>query len=904
MWTKPKRKAGQKRWLNTRRPTFERLEKRELLAVMRLDVPSSEYEAFALDPMFASVGWLAGTGSEGWTVAGSGVLIAPDWVLTSAHVIMRGDFSGFSNMAFSLSTSIYTDPPHYVFADAWYPYPGYSDTRSGHGVDLGLIHLSQPILDVAPAVLFSGEDERGTLMYMAGYGQPGTYHTGLQPFDGIKRAGSNVAEKFGDDPPHTTAQNQYWMSAFTLYDLNYQPLEWQSSPGDSGGAWFADIDGQMRLVGINNGVYGDYGNGYSFALRTSLYNDWITTTIATHSPAPLGVTVAIADSQPAVVNHNPVHFTVTFSSPVLDFETGDAIVSSVPGDLVTTITPVGTDGTVYNVAVAGITGTGYVTLTVPAGSVTNAAGRTNTASVSLDAGVFYDLTLPEVSAQGLVTNNPAPTLVGTVADNHEVGSVTVVVAGQSVLAAINPDGTWSAVLASPIADGTHNVLVTARDVAGNSATATSVLVVDTVAPVATVNTLVTQTTTPTITGTAGDLTPTSGITSVLVGVAGNSYPALLDANTWSMTLPSALADGRYDVQVQVTDAAGNSSSVTSPGALIVDTRAPVMGGLAASVDAVLRGGQITLTASGVSDPGGQVARVEFYRADVLLGCDEDGTDGWSLTVAVLDWPLGEHALSAIAVDWCEARSDSVGVWVVVGREHPAVELGAVALFADRVRHVALHNDGAEVLTVRSVGPEAAFTISPVGGSAGGEAWTIAPGTSTMFAVSFAAATVGRHAAVVAMIGESDARLVPLGATVLGGWHNGGDVNGDGLVTPLDVLILINEINRDGARTLVPRTIADPGLPLFLDSNADGDVTAADVLAVINMLNWQFRTTSEGESPSPAPLEARDVDSALIELFASLPDETARNGAGRRFRASFPGGRSSLENDSRSGRLTL
>jgi hypothetical protein len=864
----------------TRRLRLEPLEQRDLLAIMLDGVPSSEYEAYAKTSTFDSVGWLAGTSNTaGWTVAGSAVLIDPYWVLTAGHVITGSDGSGYSNFAFSLSTSIYTEPPNYVFADAWFPHPDWvAGSRYGTGHDIGLIRLSQSIYDVAPAVLFAGEDQRNTLMHMAGYGDPGTYSTGLQPFDGLKRAGDNVTEGWGGEWPHIEIENQYWGARTNPYDPYLQPLEIMGSPGDSGGGWFAEIDGQMQLVGLYNGFLDDWGMGTSLAIRTSLYNDWITTTIAAYSPAPLGVTVAIADSQPAVVNHNPVHFTVTFSSPVLDFETGDAIVSGVPGELVTNITPVGSDGTVYNVAVAGITGTGYVTLTVPAGSVTNAAGRTNTASVSLDAGVFYDLTLPEVSAQGLVTNNPAPTLVGTVADNHEVESVTVVVAGQSVLAAINPDGTWSAVSASPIADGRHDVLVTARDVAGNSATATSVLVVDTVAPVGTVNTLVTQNTTPTITGTVGDLTPTSGITSVLVGVAGNSYPALLDANTWSMALPSALADGRYDVVLTVTDAAGNTSSVTSPGALIVDTRAPVMGGLAASVDAVLRGGQITLTASGVSDPGGEVARVEFYRADVLLGCDEDGTDGWSLTVAVLDWPLGEHALSAIAVDWCEGRSDSVGVWVVVGREHPAVELGAVALFADRVRHVALHNDGAEVLTVRSVGPEAAFTISPVGGSAGGEAWTIAPGTSTMFAVSFAAAAVGRHEAVVAMIGESDARLVPLGATVLGDWHNGGDVNGDGLVTPLDVLILINEINRDGARTLVPRTIADPGLPLFLDSNADGDLTAADVLAVINMLNWQFRPTSEGESPRPAPLEARDVDSALIELLA-LMDEPGRN-AGR------------------------
>jgi hypothetical protein len=860
----------------TRRLRLEPLEQRDLLAIMLDGVPSSEYEAYAKTSTFDSVGWLAGTSNTlGWTVAGSAVLIDPYWVLTAGHVITRLDGSGFLNFAFSLSTSIYNEPPNYVFADAWFPHPDWvADNSYGRGHDIGLIRLSQPIYDVAPAVLFAGEDQRNTLMHIAGYGQPGTLNTGLQPFDGLKRAGDNVTEGWGGVWPHDEFQSQFWGALTTPSDPRLQPLEYQTSPGDSGGGWFAEINGQMMLVGVTHGGLDYPGVGTSMAIRTSLYNDWITATIATHSPAPLGITVAIADTQPAVTNNDPLLFTVTFTSPVSDFQTGDAVASGAPGSLVTTITPVGTDETTYNVAVTGMTGSGAVVVTIPAGAATNAGGSTNAQAVS--TAVFYDVDAPVVLTDGLVvSNNSAQPIVGTVSDNYGVGTVMVLISGQNAAATVNADGTWSAVLPSALSDGTHHVAVIATDRAGNSATTSGVLVVDTLSPTGAVNTLVTTNPMPTLTGTVFDASPTSGITSVLVGVAGNSYPALLDANTWSMALPSALADGRYDVVLTVTDAAGNTSSVTSPGALIVDTRAPVMGGLAASVDAVLRGGQITLTASGVSDPGGQVARVEFYRADVLLGCDEDGTDGWSLTVAVLDWPLGEHALSAIAVDWCEARSDSVGVWVVVGREHPAVELGAVALFADRVRHVALHNDGAEVLTVRSVGPEAAFTLSPVGGSAGDEAWTIAPGTSTMFAVSFAAAAVGRHAAVVAMIGESDARLVPLGATALGEWHNGGDVNGDGLVTPLDVLILINEINRDGARTLVPRTIADPGLPLFLDSNADGDLTAADVLAVINMLNWQFRPTSEGESPRPAALEAKDVDSALIELLA-LMDEPGRN----------------------------
>jgi hypothetical protein len=36
------------------------------------------------------------------------------------------------------------------------------------------------------------------------------------------------------------------------------------------------------------------------------------------------------------------------------------------------------------------------------------------------------------------------------------------------------------------------------------------------------------------------------------------------------------------------------------------------------------------------------------------------------------------------------------------------------------------------------------------------------------------------------------------------------------------LVLINAINRNGVRTLPPRTLEQPGLPLFLDPDGDGD----------------------------------------------------------------------------------
>ncbi|MFP6671236.1 MAG: Ig-like domain-containing protein [Pirellulaceae bacterium] len=74
------------------------------------------------------------------------------------------------------------------------------------------------------------------------------------------------------------------------------------------------------------------------------------------------------------------------------------------------------------------------------------------------------------------------------------------------------------------------------------------------------------------------------------------------------------------------------------------------------------------------------------------------------------------------------------------------------------------------------------------------------------------------------------------------WHNSVnpyDVNGDGSVTPQDVLQIINTLNQDGSRLLT----TDRPLPLvspFYDVNRDGFVTPSDVLIIINHLNEKLK----------------------------------------------------------------
>ncbi len=92
-----------------------------------------------------------------------------------------------------------------------------------------------------------------------------------------------------------------------------------------------------------------------------------------------------------------------------------------------------------------------------------------------------------------------------------------------------------------------------------------------------------------------------------------------------------------------------------------------------------------------------------------------------------------------------------------------------------------------------------------------------------------------------------------------------DVNGDGVTSPLDALLIINRLNRLGAGPIVGPYVSGP----LLDTNADGWLSPLDALLVINELNQQ--------SATPAVPTARPAD-AQVETGAQgewrLPGELA------------------------------
>lgn len=106
-----------------------------------------------------------------------------------------------------------------------------------------------------------------------------------------------------------------------------------------------------------------------------------------------------------------------------------------------------------------------------------------------------------------------------------------------------------------------------------------------------------------------------------------------------------------------------------------------------------------------------------------------------------------------------------------------------------------------------------------------------------------------------------------------------DVNGDGQVTPLDVLILVNLLNRQGYQLGGGGSGGGAGEPenaLYPDVNGDNQLSPLDVLLIVNYLNGHRDSLSgEGEMPSPIVVQR----SALV-YGPQLPNGFDRDKAER------------------------
>ena len=185
-----------------------------------------------------------------------------------------------------------------------------------------------------------------------------------------------------------------------------------------------------------------------------------------------------------------------------------------------------------------------------------------------------DVTDPVVTVNALTTADNTPTLTGTVVDEDDAAAIVVTVNGVAYDATNNGDGTWSVAVTTPLAVAVYDVGVTATDAEGNVGTdaTTNELTITALSSV-TIDPLVTNDTTPELTGTVSGTVDT-----ITVTVDGIDYSATDNGDTtWTLdddTIAPALSDGTYDVTVTVSDGLGGEFTDGTVDELVIETVAP------------------------------------------------------------------------------------------------------------------------------------------------------------------------------------------------------------------------------------------------------------------------------------------------------------------------------------------
>ncbi|WP_370313248.1 beta strand repeat-containing protein [Sagittula sp.] len=302
----------------------------------------------------------------------------------------------------------------------------------------------------------------------------------------------------------------------------------------------------------------------------------------------------------------------------------------------------------------GYTGTLTATAVDAAGNTTSTSG---TVTVDRNTSLFASF-----DDADFVVNASERAAGVTLTGGAEPGAtIAVAIGGQTLSATADNTGAWSVTVPPaliPKGVGTLGASVTATDLAGNTATQTVSIAVDTQTAV-TVNTatvegdgVVNATEAQDGFVLTGNAEPGARITGT-VGAAGGTPFAIdtvANANgTWSVTVPAAsipAGETALNVAVTSTDVAGNSASTS--GSIAVDTLNTVtIATSTVETDGVInfaeRADGVVLT--GTTQPGSSV-QVTLGNVTHAATVAADGT--WSANFAAAEIPTGETTLTASA----------------------------------------------------------------------------------------------------------------------------------------------------------------------------------------------------------------------------------------------------------------
>ncbi|MEI6801326.1 MAG: Ig-like domain-containing protein, partial [Pseudomonadota bacterium] len=299
---------------------------------------------------------------------------------------------------------------------------------------------------------------------------------------------------------------------------------------------------------------------------------------------------------------------------------------------------------------------------------TAAPGAPVLTGISLDTGS---------SNSDKITSDNTIDLTGTA----EAGSTVKIYDNGTLVGTVvaNASGIWTLPSTGTLADGAHAFTFTATDTAGNtSVVGSSTVTIDTSTPAVPTITMVGDDTGSSATdGITKDSTLTvkgaaePGVTVTLYNGSTVLGSAVADANGNYIIVTSTLADGSYNLSVQASDAAGNTSAGSAAVAIVIDTITPSAPAISGPASSNSNTPAITGTAEANSV-------VSVYDGATLLGTAlADARGAWTFT-PTSSLSEGSHSITATATDVAGNTSlASSASSLVVDSTPPAIGFAAV-----------------------------------------------------------------------------------------------------------------------------------------------------------------------------------------------------------------------------------
>ncbi|HFO3547518.1 TPA: Ig-like domain-containing protein [Escherichia coli] len=561
-----------------------------------------------------------------------------------------------------------------------------------------------------------------------------------------------------------------------------------------------------------------------------------------------GVTINVVATDD-IINAAEAGVEQTISGQVTGAAAGDTVTVTLGGATYTATVQANLSWSV-DVPASALQELGNGELTISA-SVTNSVGNTGngTREITIDAnlpGLRVD-TVAGDDVVNIIEHGQALVITGSSSGLAAGSNVTLTINGQTYVAAVLADGTWSvgvpAVDVSAWPAGSVTIAASGSTSAGNPVSVTHPVTADLSAVAVSINAI----TADDVINAAekGAALTLSGSTSgveagqtVTVTFGGKTYSATVAANgSWSTSVPAAdmaaLRDGDASAQASVSNVNGNSATTTH--AYSVDASAPTVTINTIAGDDILNaaeaGAALTITGSSTAEAG-QTVTVTLNGTNYTGTVQTDGS--WSVSVPSADLSTltaSNYTVNAAVSDKA-GNPASVNHNLTVDTSVPVVTINTVA--GDDVINATEHAQ-AQIISGSATGAATGSTV------------TVTIGTNTFTTVLDASGnwSVGVPASVVSALANG---TVTINASVTDAGGNSGSATHQVTVNTGLPTITFNAISGDNILNA-----DEKGQPLTISGGSTGLATGAQVTVTLNGHNYSATTDASGNWTLTVPV---------------------------------------------------